>query len=88
MERLAKLKLSVHCFNTADARRENGESPLSPEVFLSQKMPFKPVNECNRLIYKRGCQEHSCPSTGSGESLLDFQPLSAMRGVRFCFFAL
>ena len=44
MERLAKLKLSVHCFNTADARRENGESPLSPEVFLSQKMPFKPVN--------------------------------------------
>src|SRR6266849_6015063 len=38
------------------------------------------VNECKRLIYKRGCQEHSCPSTGSGESFLDFQPLAAMRG--------
>jgi transposase len=29
-----------------------------------------------RVFGERGCQEHSCPSTGSGESLLDFQSLA------------
>jgi hypothetical protein len=35
----------------------------------------QPGCECKRLIYKRGCQEHSSPSTGSAVFIRDIQPL-------------
>jgi len=39
-----------------------------------------PLNECKRLFYIRGCQEHFSPSAGGADLVRGIQPLSAMRG--------
>src|SRR5438046_6671638 len=42
------------------------------------------VNECNRLIYKRGCQEHFSPFAGCGGLFRDIQPLSSWKTLVWC----
>jgi hypothetical protein len=37
-------------------------------------MPFRWALECNALIYKRGCQENTSPSTGRRGDFRDIQP--------------
>jgi hypothetical protein len=36
---------------------------------------------CNRLIYKRGCQEHFSPSAGCAGLFRDIQPLSPAKSL-------
>ena len=41
---------------------------------IVKKPQQNPVNERNRLIYKRGCQEHFSPSAGCAGLFRDIQP--------------
>jgi hypothetical protein len=40
--------------------------------------------ESNRLIYKRGCQEHFSPYAGGADLFRDIQPLSPWKTVVWC----
>ena len=42
------------------------------------------VKTCNRLIYKRGCQEHFCPYAGGADLFRDIQPLSPWKTLVWC----
>jgi hypothetical protein len=43
-------------------------------AFPNQRVSEGQLNECYRLIYKRGCQGHFSPSTGRRRYFLAFQP--------------
>src|SRR5260370_28522138 len=45
---------------------------------------LKTLNERNRLIYKRGCQEHFSPSAGCAGLFRDIQPLSPWKTLVWC----
>src|SRR6266478_873434 len=62
-----------------------GVSDAHPRTRASQEPTGHHQTKITGSI-KGNVKENISPSTGSGETFLDFQPLSAMRGSRFCFF--
>jgi hypothetical protein len=57
----------------------SGRKPCGPEMSLGLSDHLGGLIDrswCNRLIYKRECQEHFSPSAGGASLVRDFQPLS------------